>query len=76
MCLQQHPLVGRICSDASPGFPALEASNVCCFSSKRSLISPVGNRLTLGSFLITYLLQDGRFPSRLIDSDPSPTSSA
>lgn len=72
MCLQQHPLVGSVCSDASPGSPAVEAGNVCCFSSTRSLISPVGNRLTLGSSLITYLLRAGGFPCRLIDSNPDP----
>lgn len=76
MCLQQHPLVGSVCSDASPGFPTVEANNVCCFSSTHSLISPVGNRLTLGSSLITYLLRASGFPCHLIDSKPDPISSA
>lgn len=59
-----------------PGLPAVEASNVCCFSNPSSLISPVGNCLTLGSSLITYLLWAGGFPCCLIDSNPNPISSA
>lgn len=76
MCLQQHPLVGSVCSDASPEFPAVEASDVRCLSGARSRLSPLGNLLALGCSLISHLLPAAGLPCHLTDSHPHPICSA